>query len=97
MSALPDWLLEGPAWVQYRALVDLAHEPESSADVQAAQHEMLADPQVVDLVRELQGWPGVVLNSHKSAVQLYHKLKFLADLGVLWDDSPNCFNCILRM
>ncbi|MHB8106982.1 MAG: hypothetical protein ACYDH4_06085 [Candidatus Cryosericum sp.] len=86
MSALPDWLLEGPAWVRYRALVDLAHEPETSPDVQAARREMLMDPQVVALVRELQGWPGVVLNSHKSAGQLYHKLRFAVDLGLRYDD-----------
>jgi hypothetical protein len=47
---------------------------------------MLKDPQVLGLVKELQGWPGVVLNSHKSAGQLYHKLKFTADLGIRWDD-----------
>ena len=85
MDAQLDWLLEGPAWVRYRALVDLAHEPETSPDVQAARHDMLTGPQVVGLVRELQGWPGVVLNSHKSAGQLYHKLKFLADIGICWD------------
>jgi hypothetical protein len=35
LDALLDWLLEGPVWIQYRALVDLAHEPESSPDVRA--------------------------------------------------------------
>ena len=68
--------LEGPAWVRYRALVDLAHEPESSRDVQIARRAMLEDPQVLALIQELQGWPGIVLNSHKSAGQLYHKLRF---------------------
>lgn len=86
MDTLLAWLLEGPSWVRYRALVDLAHEPESSPDVETARHEMLTDPQVVGIVRELQGWPGIVLNSHKSAGQLYHKLKFLADIGVRVDD-----------
>ncbi|HWQ21329.1 MAG TPA: hypothetical protein VN478_01220 [Clostridia bacterium] len=86
MDVQLDWLLEGPAWVRYRALVDLAHEPETSPQEQAARREMLADPQVTGLVRELQGWPGVVLNSHKSAGQLYHKLRFAADLGLRRDD-----------
>lgn len=86
MADILDWLLEGPAWVRYRALLDLAHEPETSPDVQSARHEMLTDPQVAGLVQELQGWPGIVLNSHKSAGQLYHKLKFLADIGVRVDD-----------
>ncbi|MCX6083680.1 MAG: hypothetical protein NT102_01775, partial [Caldiserica bacterium] len=86
MDELLVWLLEGPSWVRYRALVDLAREPESLPDVQAARSEMLVNPQVAGLVRELQGWPGVVLNSHKSAGQLYHKLRFAADLGLRWDD-----------
>jgi hypothetical protein len=86
MDALLAWLLEGPAWIRYRALVGLAHEPESSPDVQAARRAMLVDAQVAGLVQELQGWPGIVLNSHKSAGQLYHKLKFLADVGVRVDD-----------
>ena len=86
MDALLAWLLEGPSWVRYRALVDLAHEPETSPDVHAARRAMLEDPQVSALIQELQGWPGVVLNSHKSAGQLYHKLRFAADLGLRWDD-----------
>jgi len=86
MDELLAWLLEGPSWVRYRALVDLADQPESSPDVQAARRAMLEDPQVSALVQELQGWPGIVLNSHKSAGQLYHKLKFLADVGVRVDD-----------
>jgi hypothetical protein len=30
MDELLAWLLEGSSWVRYRALVDLAREPESS-------------------------------------------------------------------
>ncbi|MHB8070602.1 MAG: hypothetical protein ACYDHF_01420 [Candidatus Cryosericum sp.] len=98
MDVSLSWLLEGPAWLRYRALVDLAHEPESSPDVQAARREMLVDPQVAGLVRELQGWPGVVLKSHKSAGQLYHKLRFVADLGIRWDDPgmPNVVHAVME-
>jgi hypothetical protein len=86
MDAQLDWLLEGPAWIRYRSLVDLAHKPESSPDVQAARRDMLADTRVAGLVHELQAWPGLPINSHRSAEKLYHKLKFMADLGVRWDD-----------
>lgn len=34
-----DWLLGGPAWVWYRVLVDPAHEPKMSPDVQAARRD----------------------------------------------------------
>jgi hypothetical protein len=86
VDALLTWLLEGPAWIRYRALVDLAHQPESSSDVQDVRRAMLVDPQVSGLMNELQEWPGTVLNSHKSAGQLYYKLKFVANLGVRADD-----------
>lgn len=43
---------------------------------------MLGHSLVQELIKELQVWPGLVLSSHKSAGQLYHKLAFLADLGL---------------
>jgi len=47
---------------------------------------MLADPQVRGLVDGLADWPGAVVASHKSAGQPFHRLTFLADLGVRADD-----------
>jgi hypothetical protein len=47
---------------------------------------MLADPRVKDLIAELSGWPGKVISSHKSAGQPFHKLTFLADLGLKASD-----------
>jgi hypothetical protein len=43
---------------------------------------MLADPRLAGLLTELAGWPGTVIASHKSAGQPFHKLAFLADLGL---------------
>jgi hypothetical protein len=43
---------------------------------------MLEDPKITSLLQELRAWPGVVLSSHKSPSQSYHKLSFLADLGL---------------
>ena len=43
---------------------------------------MLADPKIQILLTELTSWPGVVLNSHRSASQPFHKLAFIADLGL---------------
>lgn len=77
-----DWLLNADPWVVYRARVDLLGESESSAQVQSARKAMLTYPLVQGLIRELQGWPGEVLASHKSAGQLFHKLAFAADLGL---------------
>ena len=43
---------------------------------------MLADLQVRNLLAELSVWPGKVIASHKSAGQPFHKLTFIADLGL---------------
>ena len=54
--------------------------------VQAARGAMLADRQVQDLLTDLAGWPGTVIASHKSAGQPFHKLSFIADLGLVSGD-----------
>lgn len=76
------WLLEGPSWVAYRTRRDLLDQPEDDPEVAATRRALLADPQVHALVAELGNWPGQVISSHKSAGQPFHKLTFLADLGL---------------
>ena len=76
------WLLAGPAWVQYRTRRDLLDQPEDHPETAAARRAMLTDPQVAALVDELSNWPGTVISSHKSAGQPFHKLTFIADLGL---------------
>ena len=82
MDAPIAWLLEGDPWVQYRTRRDLLDQSESDPAVAAARAAMLAHPHVQALVEELAGWPGHVIASHKSAGQSFHKLTFLADLGI---------------
>jgi hypothetical protein len=86
VTALTDWLLSGPAWVQYRTRLDLMGQAEQDAEVRQTRRAMLADPQVRGVVQELADWPGSVLTSHKSAGHPLHKLEFLADLGLKADD-----------
>ncbi|NIM96474.1 MAG: hypothetical protein GTO18_22465 [Anaerolineales bacterium] len=76
------WLLEGSPWVQYRTRLDLLDQPEDHPEVVRAREEMIAHPQVRNLLEELLKWPGPVLKSHKSAGLLIHKLTFAADLGL---------------
>ncbi len=83
-----EWLLEGEAWIQYRTRVDLLGQDEAEPQVRAARKAMLADPKIQALLAELTDWPGAVLNSHKSASQPFHKLAFLADLGLNVGDPP---------
>lgn len=87
MDAPIDWLLAGEPWIQYRARRDLLGQPETHPLVSTARHGMLADVRVQALVSELAAWPGAVIASHKSAGQPFHKLTFLADLGLTIQDA----------
>ena len=82
MDELTEWLLEGPPWVQYRTRLDLLNQPESDPQVCTAREAMMSYPQVQGLLTELANWPGTVISSHKSANQSFHKLTFIADLGL---------------
>ncbi len=86
MNAPIDWLLEGEAWIEYRTRVDLLVQAEEEPEVRSAREAMLANPQVRDLRAELSLWPGTVISSHKSAGQPFHKLTFIADLGLKQSD-----------
>jgi hypothetical protein len=77
-----DWLLQGPPYVRYRTRRDLLEQAEDDAEVTADRCAMLADPLVEGLVRELGSWPGEIISSHKSASQPFHKVGFLADIGL---------------
>jgi hypothetical protein len=87
-SQTVEWLLQGEPWVEYRTRVNLLEQSESDPQVVAARKATLADPKVKSLLSELADWPGAVLNSHKSASQPFHKLAFIADLGLNVDDPP---------
>jgi len=86
LTKLTDWLLDGPAWVQFRARIDLLGQAETDQEVIAARKAMLADPQVQALLQELTDWPGVPLKHHNDANHQLHKLTFLADLGLQASD-----------
>ncbi len=81
-SAPIDWLLEGEPYIEYRTRLDLLNEAENRPDVKKSRQAMLADRKVQALVSELTNWPGTVIASHRSASQPFHKLAFLADLGL---------------
>ena len=83
-----EWLLQGEPWVEYRTRVELLEQNETDPQVINARKKMLADPKVKALLTDLTDWPGEVLNSHKSASQPFHKLEFIADLGLNIKDPP---------
>ena len=88
MEEIIKWLLEGEPWVEYRTRVDLLGQSENESEVIHARKEMINHPKIQSLLEELKNWPGTVLSSHKSASQPFHKLSFIADLGLKKDDPP---------
>lgn len=80
-------MLNGDPWVEYRTRVDLLSEQEDSSNVISARDKMIAHPQISSLIEDLLEWPGCVLNNHKKADLLIHKLSFIADIGVNINDS----------
>ena len=83
-----EWLLQGEPWIEYRTRLDLLGQTEKDPQVVTARKAMLADAKIQSLLTELTDWPGIVLNSHKSASQSFHKLAFIADLGLRVSDPP---------
>lgn len=86
MNAPIKWLLEGEPWIEYRTRRDLLKQPEEDPQVKSARKLMLEDTRVRNLVAELSQWPCRVISSHKSAGQPFHKLTFVADLGLVAGD-----------
>lgn len=83
-----DWLLDGAPWIAYRTHRDLLGQSEHDAAVQSSRQAMLQDPSLRTVLTELANWPGVVIASHKSSSQPFHKLTFVADVGFNANDPP---------
>jgi len=81
-----EWLLKGEPFVEYRTRVDLLGQSENEPEVARARKEMISQQGIQVILQELKNWPGIVLSSHKSAGQPFHKLSFIADLGVTKHD-----------
>jgi len=86
LSETIEWLQGGEPWVVYRTRLDLLGEPEGGSGVIRARRKMISHPQIQALMRELENWPGTVLSSHRSASQPFHRLSFIADLGLRLGD-----------
>jgi len=81
------WLLQSEEpWTRYRTLVDLLGRTEDDQDVEAARAQMVAHPQVQNLIAQARTWPGPALKRHNDASHPIHALSTLADLGLRAND-----------
>jgi hypothetical protein len=80
---LTDWLLAADEpWTRYRMLRDLLDRPEADPEVQAARAEMIAHPQVQDLVARTAAWGETPCKRHNDAGYTLYALSTLADFGL---------------
>lgn len=92
------WLLQSDEpWTRYRTMVDLLHRPEDDIEVQAARAQMVAHPQVQDLIAQAGTWPGPALKRHNDASHPIYALSTLADFGLRVDDQgiPEAVGAVL--
>lgn len=86
-SEVMDYLLaSGEPWTRYRTFVDLLGRDEADRQVQEARTEMVAHPQVRELVATAAGWPGYALKRHNDARHPLYAFSTLADFGLRYDD-----------
>lgn len=91
-----DWLLQGPAFVRYRTLIDLAGKSPNDPRVKSAYDEMLGDPLVARLVAEANQWEEQYpITRHNNAKHLLHKLVFAADIGINREELKPAITAIL--
>jgi hypothetical protein len=64
-------------YVAYNAAIET-----HSSENKKYNERLINDQAIIELINELQSWPGPQINSHKSANQFFHKLVFLADIGI---------------
>jgi hypothetical protein len=83
---LLNWLLNSEPWIEYNTRITLLGQSEEKPEVLDARRRMLKSPALTEIIKELKNWPGLVLNSHKSAKQPFHKISFIAELGFKADD-----------
>ena len=80
-------------WTRYRTLVDLLARPAQNPDVVQARADLVAHPQVQDLIATAQTWPGYALKRHNDARHPLYALSTLADFGLRHDDPGMSMAC----
>lgn len=82
MEKVVNWLSEGPEWIRFRVMTQLAGKSAESPEAMDYFNRLGNDPQIKLILAELKSWPGDILKSHNDAKHPIHKLAFLADIGL---------------
>lgn len=87
MKTPVDWLLSGPACVEYLTRRELLGEPEGSPSCADAKRRMKDDPQIAEMFRTVNSTPWPVLTGHRSPAHPLQLLSVLVDLGFKAEDG----------
>lgn len=79
---IQNWLLSSNEWTKLYTLKNILKISADSEQYQKAVKELLKNINIKKIIDEFEQWDNTVVNSHKSAGQLYHKLVFFSDLGL---------------
>lgn len=77
-------LVSAQPWIAYNA--SQAFGNKSVSETESLKKEMLAFQPVVELLAEIENWPGHTMRNHRDASHLLHKLSFLASIGIRASD-----------
>ncbi len=81
------WLLDSDEpWTRYRTRLDLLDQPPDDPAVRSARADLLAHPQVQDLLARAATWGQRPLKRHSDASHPLYALSSLADFGLRADD-----------
>ena len=81
-----DWLLTASPMVETHTRREFLGQSSDDPQVILSRQRMIEDPEIIQILHEVNEWPGSVLISHKSAGHPIHKIAFLADIGMTASD-----------
>jgi len=81
------WLINSYPWVELRTRIDILDEDEDNPEVVRAYEETVNHPLIASILKELANCKESTVSSHKNAGQSYHKLAFLAEIGIKKDNA----------
>lgn len=91
MNEVINWLTGSEPWVEYRTRLDLLGQSGDDQNVIDAVNRMMKHPKISGFITDLYSWDEQIVNNHKNAGLLLHKLSFIADIG-LRIDQPEVKN-----
>ena len=86
MKLNTSWLCDQSPWIRYRTKIDLLDKSKDDSEVKRDYEELINHNLIKSLLQELKEWPGQPMRRHNDAKLLFHKLVFIADLGISKDN-----------